>query len=99
MRYATLKDIDDAGHDIRLWCFACGRGARMDSNIWMVFEQRGRAIDLNAATARFPCTRCRSAANVLILPATRPHRTTTPADLIAGYFHAMRSAAKKAKRH
>lgn len=98
MRYATLKDIDDAGHDIRLWCFACGRGVRMDSNIWMVLQQRGQAIALDAATPRFRCTGCRSAASVLILPATRPPSSTTPADLIAGYFHAMRAAGKKAKR-
>lgn len=99
MRYASLKDIDDAGHDIRLWCFACGRTATKDSIIWMVFEERGWPIALDAAAAKFPCKACRSAEHVRILPATRPwRRPTSPIELVAAYFHEMRSAAKKRNR-
>lgn len=99
MRFATLKEIDQAGYDIRLWCFACARGTVIDGIIWARFEDRGLPIDIDAARERFPCKACRSAAQVLVLPATAvSRRIITPADFVAAYFHALRSASKKAKQ-
>lgn len=98
-RYCTLKEIDDAGHDIRLWCYRCLRAGHIDAIIWMRFEARGLALDLDAVRPHFPCHRC-GARDCLILPATRPPRIGDPmANLIAGYFHGLRSAHKKRARN
>ncbi len=92
----TLKDLDDAGHDVRAWCFACGRGALFPAVVWREFAARGRAIELRALARKFPCSECRSAADVLLIPATRP---PAPADsmtqLIAKFFFMARKAPKR----
>lgn len=99
MRYATLKELDEAGVDVRLWCFACGRGAEIDAIIWWKFRDRGWPMELELAARRFTCSSCRSSADVLIVPATRPKRPpATAADLVAAFFHQQRSLAKKARQ-
>lgn len=91
----TLKDLDDSGRDVRAWCFACGRGALFPAVIWRDFAARGRAIDLRALARKFPCSACRSSADVMLIPATRP---PAPADsmtqLVAKFFFMARSAPK-----
>lgn len=97
-RFRTLKDIDQAGLNLRLWCFACARGGMVDPIIWMRFEERGLPLDLEAVQRHFPCRGC-GARDALILPATRPPSIGEPmANLIAGWFHGMRSAGKKRRR-
>lgn len=100
MRFATIQDIDRAGHDLRVWCFACARGDRIDPIVWQLFADRGWAMDLPAGSVRFRCKCCRSSADVLIVPASRPHRdlSTAPADIVVAFFHAMRAQAKERKR-
>ncbi len=91
----TLKDLDDAGRDVRAWCFACGRGALFPAIIWRDFAARGRAIELVALARKFPCSVCRSSADVVLIPATRP---PAPPDamtqLVAKFFFMARSAPK-----
>ena len=99
MRFGTPKEIDEAGFDVRLWCFTCARGAVIDGIIWARFEDRGLPLELEAAAARFPCAICRSADQVLILPATAiSRRNVTGTDFVAAFFHGMRGKAKKAKQ-
>ncbi|MCP3730396.1 hypothetical protein M9978_08135 [Sphingomonas sp. MG17] len=94
-RYRTLKEIDDAGHDLRLWCYRCQRAAVIGSIIWQHFESRGLSLAIADATPRFPCRQC-GARDCLILPASRPPISDRDAtELVAGFFHAMRSASKK----
>jgi hypothetical protein len=94
-RYRTLKEIDQAGHDVRLWCFACARGGTIDAIIWMRFAERGLSLDLAAVQPHFPCRSC-GGRDALILPCTRPGSIGDPrAELVAGWFHGMRSAGKK----
>ncbi|QNQ09269.1 hypothetical protein [Sphingomonas alpina] len=71
MRFETLKQIDDAGHDLRLWCFKCARGSTLDAIIWVHFTERGWALDLESARARFPCRQCKSVDHVALFPARR----------------------------
>lgn len=97
-RYRTLKEIDRAGFDVRLWCFACARGADLDGTIWMRFEERGLPLDLSAVQAYFPCKVC-GGREALILPRTasgcRPKDATGWA---VTWFFANRAAGKAAKR-
>lgn len=97
----TIRAIDLAGEDIRVWCFECARGKRIDAIIWQLFEERGWDMETEAARGRFRCAVCRSAAHTLIVPATRPKRdiSNAPTDLVAGYFHTMRSQGKRARRN
>lgn len=96
-RYRTLKEIDEAGHDLRLWCYHCQRAGHVDAIIWMKFEQRGLSSAIADATPRFPCRQC-GARDCLILPATRPGRIGDPgANLIAGWFHRMRGESRRKK--
>lgn len=97
-RYTTLDQIDRAGHDLRLWCYACARGATIDAIIWQRFAERGLPLMLDQARRHFPCRRC-GARDCLIVPATRPPMIGDPLkNLIAAFFHGQRSAAKKAAR-
>jgi hypothetical protein len=97
-RLCTLQDIDSAGFDVRLWCFTCARGSTIDAIIWMRFAERGLALDLGAVQPFFPCRSC-GGREALIVPCTRPSRAGEPcAELVAGWFHAMRSANKKRRR-
>jgi hypothetical protein len=95
----TLRAIDEAGQDLRLWCFRCGRGARVDAIIWRLFEARDWAQVLPMAARRFRCTGCGSSDQVALYPARRPNRApASGASVIAGYFHRCRAAAKHARR-
>lgn len=96
----TLKTLDQAGLDLRLWCYACQRAATIDAIVWMKFEARGWPIEVEAARRHFRCKSCRSSRDVLIVATKRPKRDISNAavDLVAGYFHALRSAAKRRRR-
>lgn len=95
----TLQQLDDRGHDVRAWCWTCGRGAVTDSIVWQKFAAKKWPQDLEAAAARFTCRTCGSSADVALYPA---RRAPTPHDaasrLVVGWFHRMRSAGKAAKR-
>lgn len=94
--FETLKEMDSAGVDVRLWCFRCARGERMDSNIWMVFEDRGWPTDLPSAGSRFRCRKCKKKDQILLVPATRPPQPPiTWARLVEQYFHSQRALSKK----
>lgn len=95
----SLQDLDDRGHDVRAWCFACGRGAVIDSIIWQRFAARGWAQDLHSAACRFRCRSCRSAASVALYPTRRPPAPANSASLLVeAWFHGLRGAHKRARR-
>lgn len=92
----TLKDLDEAGHDVRAWCWTCGRGAVFPSIIWRDFAKRGRAIELRALARKFPCSACGSSADVMLIPATRPHAPVDAMErLVAKFFFMARGAPKR----
>jgi hypothetical protein len=95
----TLRSLDAAGLDLRLWCYACERAAVVDGIIWMLFEERGWPMEIEAARPRFRCTGCNSRADVLIVVTKRPvrERAGDAAQLVASFFHTMRSASKQRK--
>lgn len=94
-RLSTLQEIDQAGHDLRLWCYRCQRAGHIDAIIWMRFAERGLPLAIDVARPHFPCRQC-GARDCLILPATRPPSIgDASANLIAGYFHRLRSAGKR----
>jgi hypothetical protein len=68
-RYRTLKEIDRAGFDVRLHCYACNRTETIDGTIYLHFEDRGLSLKLDAVQPYFPCRRC-GGRDALILPAT-----------------------------
>lgn len=95
-RYATLQDMDEAGVDLRLWCYACARGARIDTIIWEEFVRESRSIALADVQRRARCRACRSGRDVLLLPATRPELPpTTGARIWEAFFHRQRALAKR----
>lgn len=58
---------------LRRWCFNCARGSAINAaDALLYFLERGWSFDLQSARLRYPCKVCRSAANVLILPASPP---------------------------
>lgn len=95
----TIRTIDEAGQDLRLWCYRCARGGRIAAIVWQLFAERGWDDALPIAATRFRCTEC-GERDVLILPATRPPMILAGAteQLVAAYFHKSRALAKKAKR-
>lgn len=97
-RFRTLKEIDRAGLDIRLWCFRCTRGAVLDGSFYLHFEQRGLPTQLAFVQRKFPCRQC-GARDCLIIPATahgpRPKDATGWA---VTWFFANRKAAKQQRR-
>ncbi|NMN07525.1 MULTISPECIES: hypothetical protein [unclassified Novosphingobium] len=94
-RYRTIKDIDRAGLDLRLWCYACQHTAVLDGIIWSTFEDRGFPLEIDQARAHFRCRRCRSK-DVLLIPARATgFRPKGPENIAAAWFFARRSAAKK----
>lgn len=94
-RFATIKDIDRAGFDLRLWCYSCQRDAIVDGIVWMDFEERGLPLDVDAARRHFRCKRC-GARDCLIVPtAARGPRPTDAKGMGAAIFFACRAAAKK----
>lgn len=94
----TIKDIDDAKQDLRIWCFRCARGERIDAIIWELFEARGWPADLPEASVRFRCKVCRKSDQVLVVPATRPYVASSVNDYIGALFHGFRSQRKAEKR-
>lgn len=99
MQRETLQDIDFAGYDVRIWCYRCARGSVLDGSIWEGFLARGWAIDLRAAAARFRCSECGRADEILIVPTRRiaaPPRDW--AGEVVAYFHATRARRKREKR-
>jgi len=104
-RVGTIEDIAWRGHRLRLWCFGCGRSRDLDEGkVLQLFVDRGWPLELGAARHRFPCSRCRSSIDVMILPARPLPPSVAPkareiswAEQVAGFFHASR-AISKAKR-
>ncbi|MGQ3289021.1 hypothetical protein [Sphingopyxis sp.] len=95
----TLKDLDDAGKDVRAWCFECARGERVDTNIWELFARRHWPMGLDAAARQFRCTECGSSEHVRLYPATRPYQPPmTGTDMVAAIFFGVRAAAKAKRR-
>lgn len=95
----TMKAIDEAGHDLRVWCFRCARGSRIDGGIWPMFQERGWTLELPGCARHFSCQTCRRSDQVLVVPATRADQTPwTATRFVAAYFHGMRSARKKSRR-
>lgn len=95
MRYDSLRDIDFDGHDIRVWCLRCARGAVADGAIWERFLAKGWAIGLPDAAKHFRCARCGRHDAILIVPARRidvPPRDW--ASEVEAYFHATRARRK-----
>jgi len=96
---STLQALDDAGLDLRLWCYRCARAAVVDSIIWQRFERNGWPTDLPAARSRFRCKECRSSGDILIVPTKRPPPPANAAEqLVAGIFHFWRGQSKKQPR-
>lgn len=95
----TLRDLDEAGKDVRAWCFDCARGTRIDTLIWELFVERHWPMGLDAAARQFRCQQCRSSLHVGLFPATRPyHSPMTGADVAAAIFFGARKAAKAERR-
>lgn len=103
-RFETIEDIAWRGLRLRLWCFACGRGAELDAGeMLQTFVAKGWPVDLPSARERFPCRNCRSSAEVLILPASAPPPAPLPEPApeltweqeTVAFFHAMRAQRKK----
>lgn len=98
MRFATIRALDDAGLDLRIWCYGCGRGADIDSNHWIVFTERGWPIDLAGARDHLRCSACGARGeSLLLLPAPRPPGVSDALNLVAWYFHSERNRRKKEK--
>lgn len=97
----TLQQLVDRGLRLRLWCFTCARGSTLDAvPIAEKFVQRQWPLALGPAAARFCCKRCRSSANVLLLPASPPPPEPPPRQLswdeeVVAFFHAMRAERKR----
>lgn len=96
MRFCTLKDVDAAGLDLRVWCQGCGRTHDVDGSVWLAFAERGWSIDLIEARRRFRCTTCRSAELVVLVPARRP--PAEPAKSWTAEVEAFFHANRKGKR-
>ena len=96
MRYHTIKDVDAAGLDLRVWCQGCGRTHEVDSIIWMAFVERGWSIDLVEARRRFRCTICRTSEAVILLTARRPlpEAPRTWAQEVEAFFHGNRKGKR-----
>ena len=92
----TLKELDDAGRDVRAWCFACARGSLVDTMIWQKFAERGWPMTLEQAAAHFRCEACGSAEHVGLFPIERPPAPANAASLLVeGFFHGMRGKRKR----
>lgn len=94
-RFTTIKDMDRAGFDLRLWCYACQRDAVINGIVWMEFEDRGLPLDIEEARQHFRCSRC-GARDCLIVP-TKP-RGPRPKDatgMAVTWFFANRAAARR----
>ncbi len=100
----SIRLLDEAGQDLRVWCFRCARGERIDAIIWQRFDAKGWDHSLPAAAARFRCKICGHLDEVLIVPATRPVRELGSGryeteQLVAAVFHHYRSQRKRGRGH
>lgn len=93
----TLKELDEQGRDIRVWCLSCRRSKRFDTWLW---NMKGWDLTLAEAAKRFKCSRCKSKARVIVLPGLRialppadARQITT--DMVAAYYFGARKAGKK----
>jgi hypothetical protein len=98
-RVGSIEDIAWRGWRLRLWCFGCARSRVLDADkVLQLFATRGWDQRLDAARQRFPCRRCRSWKDVIILPArpTPPPPAPAPqpalswAREVERFFHGMR---------
>lgn len=97
MIYETLRDLDEAGLDLRVWCYGCGRAVAVWSGIWADWERRGWSIGIDDARSRFRCSRgdgLEPSHEVLIVPATRAPPRSWEGE-VTSFFH---SANKERKR-
>lgn len=95
----TLKDLDDAGRDVRAWCDACQRAGHVDTIIWELFEAKGWPMALDDAATHFRCRACGSGAHVTLTPCDRPPQAhTTGTDIVAAIFFGARAKGKKRRR-
>ncbi|WP_380873570.1 hypothetical protein ACFB49_42340 [Sphingomonas sp. DBB INV C78] len=94
----TLKDIDDSGCELRLWCYACQRSAEIDSIIWMDFVDKGWSIEVDEARKRFTCKRCKSSKDVLLVAASpNARRQATSKSMVEAIFFHHRSKKKRGR--
>jgi hypothetical protein len=99
VRFETLRDLDEAGLDVRIWCYGCGRAVDVWSGIWADWERVGRSIRIEDARTIFRCSRdngMEPSHDVLIVAATRPPPRLWEQE-VAGFFHASRKERKREK--
>jgi len=97
VRFKTLRDIDRAGCDLRLWCYHCQRDGIVDGIVWTHFEERGLPLEIDAARRFFPCKTC-GARDCLIVPTrARGWRPKNATSVGVAWFFANRSAGKRRK--
>lgn len=100
MRYESLRDLDDAELDLRVWCYGCARHIDVWSGYWADWERKGWSIRLEDLPARFRCTQNRydgTDHRVLLLPTRRPPPKSWEQE-VAGFFHAYRIVRKAGRR-
>mgnify|MGYP007051630449 CR=1 FL=1 len=95
-----------ADAQLRVWCFRCFRWRDITLETLGNGGMSGET-EFAAVARRFRCITCRRSDQVLVLPASVPGSPGRSRDysgesagaaLVAGYFHAMRGAGKRAKR-
>ena len=102
--FETLEQVMMADAQLRVWCFRCGRWRDIR------LEQIGRRDGISGDTTlreleqRFRCSECRLGDQIRVLPASIEHVTgfsrtvgikESNTAMVAHFFHAMRSAAKR----
>lgn len=100
MKYETLRDLDEAGLDLRVWCYGCGRAVDVWSGIWADWERRGWPIGIGEARERFRCSQddgLEPSHDVLIVAATRPPPRPWARE-VAAFFHSSRKERKNERR-
>jgi hypothetical protein len=93
---------------MRRWCFTCVRGSAVSAiEALHHFLDRGWSFDLQSARLRYPCRICRTADDVLLLPASPPPPPPLPSSTGTGrtwqqeteaFFHGL-WAQKKRRRN
>jgi hypothetical protein len=98
MRYNTLRDLDRADLDLRIWCYRCERAVVLPTDGWPDRLVRGEPIGLGYLWRHFRCKNDMGDGTVpehaiLLVPARR--EVITAERLVAAWFHGSRAAAKK----
>lgn len=101
MRYETLRDLDVADLDLRIWCYRCERAVVLPTDNWLDRLARGESISLGHLKRRLRCKYdmrdgTMPEHDVLLLPASR--EVITAERLVAAWFHGSRSANKKRRK-